>query len=339
MDLSKFLRRLINASVEPKILYGLHFCDGVAEYKDQNLMIMVGDKVARKMDATFAGKPLYVDHVDNVQLSDIEKADGYVVESFYNEADGKHWAKFIIVTDEGHQAFANGFKLSNSYLVKSKAPGGVWHGVDYDEEIMEAEYEHLALVQNPRYAESIILTPDQFKEYNNNKKAENERLKNSLGDTTMFKFFKTSKVENSADLGEMSVELPLSKMTVSISRLINEADKAEMEKKENLKKKKNMEEEEAKKENEEEEEAKKENEEEDLDNEEEGLDNEEEEAKKNAEEEEALAKKNAKKKNSVNNFKKIANARFDNSEDDSEIVSLSMDQVARGKNLYGSNRK
>ena len=336
MDLPKFLRKFSNASVEPKILYGLHFSDGVAQYKDQDLMIFVGDKVARKMDVTFAGKPIYVDHVDKVELKDIEKADGFVVESFYNEADGKHWCKMIFVTDEAHDAYAKGYVLSNSYIVKSKAGGGVWHGVDYDEEIMDAEYEHLALVQNPRYAESIILSPEQFKEYNINKKAENERLKNSIGDTKMFKFFKTQKVENSSDLGEMSVELPLSKMTVSITKLINEADKAEMAKKEEVKanKKKKNEEEEAeklKKENEEEEESK-ENEEEELENEEEELENE--------EEEEEKPKMNKKKKNSISNFKKLSNAHISNSEEDeSETIDLAMDQCARGRDLYGSDKK
>lgn len=329
MDIPSFLRRLTNASIEPKVLYGLHFCDGIAEYKDQNLTVFVGDKVARKMDATFAGKPLYVDHAEKVELKDIEKADGYVVESFYNEADGKHWAKFIVVTDVGHTALQKGFKLSNAYLVKSKAHGGVWHGADYDEEIMDAEYEHLALVQNPRYAESIILTPEQFKDYNNNKKAENERLKNSLGDTKMFKFFKTQKVENSADLGEMSVELPLSKITISISKLINEADKAEMDKKEELKNKKKNEEEEEKKKKEEE---VKENEEEEY------KDNEEEEKEDCKNEEEEEMKKN-KKKNGIENFKKLSNANHSVVEDEEESISLAMDQVTRGKDLYGSDRK
>ena len=337
MDLPNFLRRFTNASTEPRVLYGLHFCDGIAQYKDQDLTIFVGDKVARKMDATFAGKPIYVDHKDNVELKDIEKADGYVVESFYNEADGKHWAKFIVVTDAAHEALQRGFKLSNSYIVKGKASGGVWHGADYDEEIMDAEYEHLALVQNPRYAESIILTPEQFKKYNSDKKADNERLKNSIGDTKMFKFFKTQKVENSADLSEMSVELPLSKMTVSITKLINEADKAEMTKKEELKnKKKNEEEEEEEKKKKENEEAEKEK---NKCNEKEEKDNEEEEEKDNEEEEEKEEEKpmKNKKKNSIENFNKLSNANK-YAFDEFDTVDLAIDQCARGKSFFGSDK-
>ena len=56
---------------------------------------------------------------------------------------------------------------------------GVCHGVDYDNEVTDGEYEHLALVEDPRYEDSIILTPDEFKAYNLEKENELSMLTNS----------------------------------------------------------------------------------------------------------------------------------------------------------------
>lgn len=228
-----------NAKTLPKVYYGLHMVEGVAEYKDeqtnngQPYRIFVGESVIKNMDPTYAGKPLYVLHVDDVNLDALQnEADGYVVESFFNKSDGKHWAKFIVVSDRGHEAIRSGWKLSNAYIPKQFSGGGKWHGVEYLKEVEAAEYEHLALVPNPRYEESIILTPEEFKTYNSDKELELKKLANSLtkGAKAMFSFFKKTKVDNAADLEAMSVVLPKTGKEVSLSSIINAADEAEEKK-------------------------------------------------------------------------------------------------------------
>lgn len=230
-----------NAKTLPKVFYGLHMVAGVAEYKEPQInngnpyRILVDESCIKNMDSTFSGRPVYVRHVDDVNLDKLqEEADGYVVESFFNKADGKHWAKFIVVSDRGHEAIAKGWKLSNAYIPKKFSGGGLWHGVEYLKQVEEAEYEHLALVPNPRYEESIILTPEDFKAYNDNKESELKKFSNSItkGAKSMFSFFKKSKVENSADFDEMSVILPKSKVEKTLSQIINENDESEMAKKE-----------------------------------------------------------------------------------------------------------
>jgi hypothetical protein len=215
--------------------------EGVAEYKEPSInngnpyRIFVGESTIKNMDATFSGRPVYVRHVDDVNLDNLQvEADGYVVESFFNKLDGKHWAKFIVVSDKGHEAIRSGWKLSNAYIPKRFDGGGLWHGVEYAKEVVEGEYEHLALVPNPRYEESIILTPDEFKTYNNEKELELKKLSNSItkGAKSMFNFFKKTKVENGADFESMSVILPESKIEKTISQIINESDMAEMKEKE-----------------------------------------------------------------------------------------------------------
>jgi hypothetical protein len=227
-----------NAKDFPEIFYGLHFAPGVAQYADgpsaEPYKILIEEPVMKKMDPSFAGKPVYVQHVDKVDLKNIQsEADGYVSESFYNPPDGKHWVKFIVVTDEAKQAIKSGWKLSNAYVVKSFGQGGLWHGVEYSKEVSDAVYEHMAIVNDPRYEESIILSPEAFKKYNEDKDGELKRLANSKDQTkgekkmANFEFYKRARVENSIDIESTFVELPKSRKEMSIAQLIVEQDKVQ----------------------------------------------------------------------------------------------------------------
>lgn len=229
-----------NAKTLPEIYYGLHMAPGVAEYRDPGqdaYRILINEDTLKVMDTTFAGRPVYVRHVDEVNLDLLQvEADGYVIESFFNTADGKHWAKFIVVSDKGHEAIKiKKWRLSNAYMPKETIAGGLWHGVDYAKEVVRGEYEHLAIVPDPRYDESIILTPEEFKKYNDEKEIELKRLANSKGEESMFDFSKKTKVENSKDIESISVTLPKSKVEKTITQLINEGDEQEMEKKKDVK--------------------------------------------------------------------------------------------------------
>ncbi len=221
------------------IYYGSHFYPGVCQYtgKDGNsYKVFLDEDTLRKMDVTFAGCPVFVHHVDEVNsdVNELRKdAEGWVVESFYNKNDGKHWSKFVVVTDQAIAAIKSGMKLSNCYEPTEYKPGGRWNGIDYEKQITNGVYEHLAIVPDPRYNESIIMTPDEFKKYNLDKELELKRLANSDnkdGEKTMFNWLKKTKVENDAgkELEAMSVVLPKSKKEVEIVKLINEADDVEV---------------------------------------------------------------------------------------------------------------
>lgn len=225
---------VLNASQEPIVLFGKHFRIGVAEYADPGndpYRILINEDAAKSMDKTFSGKPLYVLHVDKVDLHNIQaQADGYVTRSFYNKADGAHWAEFILVSDAAHKAYRDGWKLSNAYHPSFKNNSdGTWQGVHYDKEVEGGVYEHLALVPNPRYSESIILTEEDFKKYNSDREAESSmRLANSIKEKVMAKFslFKRRAVENTTDLNleELMVVLPKSKKELSISNALDQFD-------------------------------------------------------------------------------------------------------------------
>lgn len=227
------LQRLLNSKGD--IYYGMHFYPGVAEYSEPGkdpFRIFVNEDTIRKMNPTFAGRPVFVEHVDEVgdSVDELRKeADGWVVESFFNEADGKHWAKFIIVSERAKRAIQKGYRLSNAYIPQGPfGPGGLWNGVQYAKQVLGGEYEHLAIVKNPRYEESKIMTPDEFKNYCEQQKTELKRLANSKKENTEMKlnFFKkkVEKVENSSDLEGLSVTLPKSGQDKTIVQLVSEAD-------------------------------------------------------------------------------------------------------------------
>jgi hypothetical protein len=226
------------------IWYGMHFYPGVAEYQPPGqaaYRVFLNEETIRSMDPTFAGRPIFVEHVDGVtqKLDQLRKeADGWVIESFYNSADGKHWVKFIAVSENAQTAIRNGFRLSNAYQPTSKTQGGLWNGVEYAFEITAGEYEHLAIVRNPRYEESRILSPEEFKSYNEKHLQELKRLANSKDpkqgeDKMKLNFFKKAKVENAIDL-ELSVMLPKSGKEMTVSEIINSADDYQSMKKDNM---------------------------------------------------------------------------------------------------------
>lgn len=217
-----------------KVYYGMHFYPGVAQYDNLGIRVFINENTIRKMNPTFAGRPVFVDHVDGVD-GDVDQlrkeADGWVVESFYNEADGKTWVKFIVVTARAERAIGNGFRLSNAYNPKGPfGDGGLASGVPYAKEILDGEYEHLAIVKTPRYEESTIMTPDEFKNYNENLKVEIKRLANSQekGTKTMkLNLWKREKVTNSADLEGVCVTLPKSGKEMNLVDMVEKMDKIE----------------------------------------------------------------------------------------------------------------
>jgi hypothetical protein len=211
-----------NAKEEPKVFYCKHIAPGVCAYADET--ILIGEEALKEMDKTFAGKPIYVNH-QKVDLENIQQeADGYVAESFYLPEDGSHWAKMIIVSDKGHEAIRKGWKVSNAYVPDEFGIGGEWHNIPYNREVMKAHYTHLALVDNPRYEEAVVMTPEDFKTYKESKREQLKQLENSKnqkGEKRMnWKLFERKEVTNSEDIANKMVELS-NGSTVSIREMIN----------------------------------------------------------------------------------------------------------------------
>ena len=229
-----------------KRFFAKHIAAGVCAYPEKKMMVMVPEEVLRAMDASFEGKPVFrtgnplsgthVSEDDVKALAETaDKAsllDGMVVRSFFNEADGCHWAEMLVWNEEALAQIAQGFGVSNAYIFPMPGPAGEWHAVHYDGIVESGFYEHMLLTNQPRYEESKIMTPEDFKAYNEGLRADLARMTNSKGENTMaLKFWNKKPVEKSEDFENMEVTLPKTGKTISLVKLVNEKDEA-MEKEE-----------------------------------------------------------------------------------------------------------
>lgn len=229
-----------NAKQMPQSFYCRHMINGVAQYGDER--ILVTTDTIKKMMKTLNNVPVFVEHKD-VDMENLQQqADGYVTDSFYNEADGWFWVKILAVSDGAHDAIAKGFCVSNAYEPTKWGNGGTCLNVPYDREVLDGVFNHLAIVHNPRYEEACIMSVDDFKAYNADKRQQLNELKNSKTEdkegVVKMKFWKKAEVTNADDLSNAFVTLENgeNKSVAEMAELVNanaEKAKEEEDKKEN----------------------------------------------------------------------------------------------------------
>lgn len=198
-----------NATQYPKKYYAKHMQPGLCGYGKEKILVDV-DAMKRMIANKAVGKPVYILHnskTESERLSKIEEeAAGYITQSFYNDVDGWAWFEILVVRETGHQAIARGWKCSDAYYPTSWGQGGKKNAVEYQRELMDAEFTHLAIVPDPRYEDAVIYTPEQFKAYQEAKKRESVELQNSKG-KPMFKMFKNERKEVTSIDADTLVEL------------------------------------------------------------------------------------------------------------------------------------
>lgn len=225
-----------NAKEKPAVYYCKHIKAGLVGYQDET--VLVQNDALKQMMKSMGGVPVYVNHQD-VDYSKLEKEmDGVVSECLYNELDGCFWAKFVVTTDIGHAAVRSGYAVSNAYVPTEFGSGGEYHNIKYDREVLNGHYTHLAVVDNPRYEDACIMTPEDYKSYNMRKKAELEEFTNSKtesGARLMLKLFKKEeiKADSGVELADAFVTLENGKEK-SILEMVN-AMEEDMKKKEDMK--------------------------------------------------------------------------------------------------------
>lgn len=212
-----------NARQFPQIFYARHMQPGICGYENET--ILVDTDAIKNMLPSLVGKPVYIHH-QNVDLKNLkEKADGYVTEAFYNELDGWGWCKILAVDDEAHKAIAKGWSVSNAYIPGTFGPGGTKNNCPFDREVRNGDFTHLAIVPDPRYEEACIMSPEEFKTYQESKRRQLQELQNNKKDSQkgkppMFKLFKNEKKEVTEVDGDTMVELE-NGMSVSVTEMVN----------------------------------------------------------------------------------------------------------------------
>ena len=192
----------------PEVYYARHMQEGVVNYPETKEVNLITNDTLTQMAKSFEGKPVFVGHQD-VDLANLkQQSDGYVTSCFYNKYDGWWWLKFIAVSDNAKDAIKNGWKVSNCYEKFIRGAGGTWHGVEYDSELLGSEigYEHLAIVENPRYEGAIILTEDAYNTYIEDLKQKLDKKMNSkTEEKPMWRLFQ--KKVNEVDVEDIYVDL------------------------------------------------------------------------------------------------------------------------------------
>jgi hypothetical protein len=198
-----------NATQQPKVYYCRHMQPGTARYENETILV---DGDGMKGLLSSVGKralPVYINHQD-VDLKNIkEQAVGYVTDSFYNELDGWGYFKFVAVDDSAHEAIKKGWSVSNAYMPTEWGPAGTKNNVPYAREVRNGEFTHLAIVPDPRYEGACIMTPEEFKNYNEKAQKKLAELKNSKEKSPMFKLFKNKKEEVSGNAVDLDTHIEL----------------------------------------------------------------------------------------------------------------------------------
>jgi hypothetical protein len=104
--------------------------------------------------STLEGIPLTIDHVTLEQSADPDVANGRGYGARFNAEDGWYWCDTTVDTDQARSRIRCNQTPSVAFEVLEWGPAGVWQNLRYDREIKKIRFNHLAIVQKPRYTES-----------------------------------------------------------------------------------------------------------------------------------------------------------------------------------------
>lgn len=140
--------------------YRIEFIEpGVISYEDIDQgIVLVRRPALDRMRKSYIGMPVVNEEhmdltpnqafkwTDETALADGVVADVGTTEGGWDYVDVLIWNKDTIENID-----KNGYSASCSYIPNQVAEGGTYHGIEYDEEVLDGKYTHLAIVENPRY--------------------------------------------------------------------------------------------------------------------------------------------------------------------------------------------
>lgn len=128
---------------------------GFVSYRDcgGKLELLRKETIERCMPSVI-GNAVTIGHVEVTSENRSERENGVVTEWYYNSDDGWFWVKGTIDTEQAKSRINAGQRPSCGYKVLALGDGGVDHGIRYDQEITDLCFNHLAIVERPRYADA-----------------------------------------------------------------------------------------------------------------------------------------------------------------------------------------
>lgn len=144
----------------PKLLTVQSFMvGGLVSYEDTgDGVFLLRKETLDKMMPTIEGRPVVIGH-QPITLKNLEdKAVGYVTKGWFNTETGQFDCEILIKDSDVYDDIKNGNnKVSSAYQVTDLGEGGKYLGQDYEAEILDGTFTHLAIVDNPRYPDAKIL--------------------------------------------------------------------------------------------------------------------------------------------------------------------------------------
>ncbi|RTL04664.1 DUF2213 domain-containing protein [Candidatus Dependentiae bacterium] len=209
--------QLQNAKAEWPKVYSCKFIEpGIVSYEDSDAGIaLLKKETIDRMLPSFIGRPVCIQHhsINPENYLELKKQGiivGNVIKTWFNPEDGWFWASFIVETEEGRACIEEkGYSVSCAYNVLDIQQGGLWHDIKFDGEITDGSFTHLALVEQPRYEDSKILTEFPTMLVNGKNGHIVKEHKNKGDGMLKFKFWekKENSKERAEELANLHVEI------------------------------------------------------------------------------------------------------------------------------------
>lgn len=155
------LKVLENESENPKKkarAYKTRFLEaGLVQYGE--VKVLIKNENLMRIAETFRGIPVVIGHPEEFEEGyNGEKTVGYVTKVYYNADDGWAWCDLIVDNDNAISLIdKKGYTPSCAYIPTETKDGGIYHAIEYEQEIVNAKPIHFGLVEEPRYEDVIIL--------------------------------------------------------------------------------------------------------------------------------------------------------------------------------------
>lgn len=184
---------------------------GLISYKDHRgggLELLRRETIERAMNSAI-GNPLTVNHVWITPENRAAEENGHIREWYFNPGDGWFYVRGAVTTPRAKQLIRVK-KPSNGYAVTSWGPGGVYNGIRYDREITGIQFNHLAIVEQPRYTDSEFRLNSYDSVSNPNKSMKVFKILKKLvtrENGTDGKPVESTKVESTEVAGDTTIEV------------------------------------------------------------------------------------------------------------------------------------
>ena len=136
---------------------------GVVKFGDKNLMIYISQKTIDRYSHRLKGKPVTIGHIAGITASNAQQHSVGDVAVCDKPGD----CVVTIKDEEADKKISGGERFSCCWTPVKWGPGGTWHNIPYDKELLEMDFTHLAIVPDPRYENVEVFMNSKDKEFNN----------------------------------------------------------------------------------------------------------------------------------------------------------------------------